>query len=218
MDLKQAYNQLLFWINKITGAWYPPPVLDEKVDMGQLSYYKNCFIKYGTGQRLDDALAPFKKTIPFTTDANGLLTSPADYMDLIDIIPIVNGNRVTCAGINEDEITGRVNSQLIPNTINRPFAEEVTDWNYQLYPKVQQSGLFSYFSRPVKPFFKYTTVSGRVIVYDQAGSTQLQWGDDEITPLLLATLESMGINLNDQQILEFAETKIRQDLLSTMKA
>lgn len=218
MDLQKAYNQLLFWINKYEGAWFPPQVLDEKVDFGQLSYYKNCFIKYGTGQRLDDALAPFKKTVPFTTSSSGLLTSPDDYMDLIDIIPMPDGNRVTCPVLNEDEITGRANSQLIPNTITRPFAEEVTDWNYQLYPRVQQSGLLSYFSRPVAPKFVYTVVSGRVIVYNKSSSTQLAWGDDEITPLLLHTLNTLGINLSDQEIVQFSEMKVQQNLLSTMKA
>lgn len=217
MDLKVAYNQLLFWINKITDSWYPPQVLDEKVDFGQLSYYKNCFIKYGTGQRLDDALAPFKKTVSFTTTPTGLLIVPGDYMDLIDIAAIVETTRVTCPVLNEDEITGRLNSQLIPNSINRPFAEEVTDWNYQLYPQVQQSGLLSYFRRPVAPKFVYTTVSGRVIIYDQVNSTQLEWGDDEVQSVLIFTLKSIGINLSDQEILQFAELSNQQNLLSTLK-
>jgi hypothetical protein len=217
LDLRVAYNQLLFWVNKIQGAYYPPQVLDEKVDFGQLSYYKNCFIKYGTGQRLDDALAPFKTQVAFTTSSTGVLTSPDDYMDLIDIIPIVGTTRVTCPVLNEDEVTGRLNSQLIPVTVNRPFAEEITDWNYQLYPQVQQSGLLSYFRRPAKPVFKYTVISGRVIVYDQAGSTQLEWGDDEIQSLLIFTLKSIGINLSDQEILQFAELTGQQNLLSTLK-
>jgi hypothetical protein len=217
LDLQVAYNIILFWVNEKQGGYYTPAELDGIVDAGQLSYYKNCFIKYGTGQRLDDALAPFKKTVPFTTSNTGLLSSPDDYMDLIDIIPMPGGSRVTCPVLNEDEITGRVNSQLIPNTINRPFAEEATDWNYQLYPKILQTGLFSYFSRPPAPFFKFTTVSGRVIVYDQAGSTQLAWGDDEIQSVLLFTLESIGINLSEADISQFASAKGQQNILSTLK-
>lgn len=214
MDLKVAYNQLLFWVNLSQGLWYPPPELDAIVDKGQLSYYKDCFLKYGTGQRLNDALAPFKKKTPFTTDSNGLLIVPNDYMDLISILP--NG-ALNCPVINDDEIAYRKKSQVIPMSLERPFAEEVENWDYQLYPQVQQSGLLTYFSRPIAPFFKYTTISGRVIVYDQAGSTQLAWGDDEVQPLLIWTLRSIGINVGEKDIQQFADQLNQQDLLSSIK-
>lgn len=217
MDLQVAYNQLLFWVNKSQGLWYSPADLDAIVDSGQLSYYKDCFIKYGTGQRLNDALAPFKKKAPFTTDANGLLTVPGDYMDLIDIRPAVAGIPYECPVLNDDEITGRLKSQVIPNTTSNPFAEEVANWDYQLYPQVTQSGTLTYFSRPPAPFFKYTTVSGRVIVYDQAGSAQLLWGDDEVQPLLIWVLRSVGINVGEKDIQEFADEINKENLLSTLK-
>lgn len=214
MDLKVSYNQLLFWVNLKQGLWYSPEELDAIVHQGQLSYYKDCFIKYGTSQRLNDALAPFKRKPTFTTDANGLLTVPDDYMDLISIRP--NG-ALNCPVLNDDEIAYRLKSQVIPLSLNRPFAEEVQDWNYQLYPQQVQSGVLTYFSAPQPPVFKYTTVGGRVIVYDQAGSTQLVWGDDEIQPLLIWTLRSIGINMGEKDISEFADTLNKEDLLSTIK-
>ena len=217
MDLNQAYNRLLFWVNKYQSAWFPPPELDDLTDFGQLTHYKKCFIKYGTGQRLDDALAPFKVKVPFVTDANGFLTVPDNYMDLIDIQPIVNGNPVTCPVINEDEITNRINSQVNPLSTSAPIAEIVQDWNYQLYPKVLQSGTLSYFMRPPKPFYSYTVVSGRVIVYSASASTQLLWGDDEVNPMLLTVLETMGINLSAADLVQWADGKQQQDMLSVMK-
>lgn len=217
MDLKEAYNFLQFFINQKQGGWYSPEELDSITDKGQLRYYKNCFIKYGTGQRLNDALAPFKKNVAFTTDGNGLLSSPSDYMDLIDIQPYVNGKPVPCPVLNDDERTNRINSQVIPLSISAPFAEEVANWDYQLYPKTTQSGFFAYFMRPPAPVFVYTTVSGRVIVYNQGVSTQLLWGDDEIESVLLCTLESVGINLSEADILQWAAAKNDQNLMSTMK-
>lgn len=217
MDLAVAYNQLNFWINKSQGLWYSPPDLDAIVHQGQLSFYESCFIKYGTGQRLNDALAPFKKTILFTTDANGLLTSPDDYMDLIDIIPSVDGIPQICPVVNDDEVTYRRRSQVIPNTLTAPFAEEITDWNYQLYPMQSQSGKFSYFSEPIPPLFKYTVVSGRVIVYNQAGSTQLAWGSGEVQGVLISTLRSVGINIGENDIQAFAEQANKENLMSSIK-
>lgn len=217
MDLKEAYNRLNFWINKNQGVFLTMPELDSVVDGGQLTYYKNCFIKYGTGQRLNDALAPFKKKAPFTTDVNGLLTVPDDYMDLIDIEPIVASIPYACPVVNDDERTYRLKSQVIPLSVTVPFAEEVENWNYQLYPKVQQSGNLTYFSRPPAPKFVYTVVSGRVIVYNQAASTQLLWGDDEIYMMLACALESVGINMSEQDIQIFAATKVTQDLTSNVR-
>ena len=207
----------MFWINKAQGAFYTPPELDDLVDFGQLAHYKKCFVKYGTGQRLDDALAPFKVKVPFVTDANGLLTVPSNYMDLIDIQPVVSGNVVTCPVINEDEITNRINSQVNPISTSAPIAEIVQDWNYQLYPKVLQSGTLTYFMRPPKPFYSYTVVSGRVIVYNAGASTQLLWGDDEIRPLLITTLETIGINLSAADLVQWADMKDQQNMLSVIK-
>ena len=217
MDLNDAYNYLQFWINKYLGAWYAPGEIDKLVDKGQLSYYKKCFKKYGTGQRLNDALAPFKKKVPFTTDVNGILTTPSDYMDLIDIICTINNGLVTCPVINDDEITNRTNSQLIPVSLTSSFAEEITDWNYQLTPKVQQTGTLSYFSRPVAPQYSYTVVSGRVIVYNAGLSKQLAWGDDEIEEVLLETLSSLGINLLSQEITQWQQIKSEQNMMGIMK-
>lgn len=217
MDLLKAYNILNFFINKAQGAFYSYSELDLMADAGQLTYYKNCFIKYGTGQRLNDALSPFKKKTSFTTDSTGFLSVPDDYMDLINIGPTVDGITVECPVLNDDEITGRRKSQVIPNTTSAPFAEEIENWDYQLYPKVVQTGVLTYFSRPPAPKFVYTTVSGRVIVYDQSASTQLLWGDDEIQSVLIATLRSIGINIGEQDIQQFANQINAENLMSTMK-
>ena len=217
MDLQEVYNRLLFYINKAQGGWYPPEELDRMVDDAQLSYYDDCYVKYGTGERLTDALANFKKKVAFTTDANGLITTPDDYMNLISITPEVGGVPRSCPLVNEDEITYRRNSQIIPNTTSNPFGEIVADWNFQLYPKVQQSGTLSYYGRPVAPKFNYTIVSGRIIIYNQGLSTQLGWPDNEIKPLLMWTLQSIGINLSEQDIQNFGEVKTQQNLLSTIK-
>lgn len=208
MDLQVSYNILNFYINKAQGGFYPPQEIDRIVDVGQLRYYKNCFIKYGTGQRLNDALAPFKKKVTFTTDDNGLLTTPSDYMDLINILP---DGALTCPVINDDELDYRKKSQVIPMSLTRPFAEEIASWDYQLYPQQVQTGILTYFMRPPAPKFVYTTVSGRIIVYDQANSTQLLWGDDEVDSVLIAALESIGINLSESDILQWSIAKNTQN-------
>lgn len=209
MDLKVAYNILNFFINKRQGKWYPPEELDPIADVGQLRYYKNCFIAYGKGQRLNDALAPFKKKVSFTTNSTGLLSVPDDYMDLINI---QTDNSLVCPVLNDDELDFRKKSQVIPPSLTRPFAEEIENWDYQLYPQQQQSGILTYFRRPPTPKFAYTVVSGRVIVYDPINSDQLLWGDDEIQSVLISALESIGINMSEADLLQWDQAKNAQNL------
>jgi hypothetical protein len=225
LDLQEVYNRLLFFINKFQGSWYPPETLDSIVDEGQMSYYKDCYILYGKGQRLTDALAAFKTPFLFTigTTPGGLISTPSQYLDLLSCYTIVmlpDGTTKRCPVplINEDEITGRINSQVIPNTTARPFGELVANWDIQLYPQVPQAGGLSYYARPPAPHFAYTlTNGGRTVVYNQGASTQLAWSDDEINPLLIATLRTIGINMSDREIQAYANQVNQENLMSIMK-
>lgn len=224
MDLQAAYTFLNFWIGKVTGAWYPPETLDLITDRGQMAHYKDCYAQYGTSQRLTDALASFKTTFAFNSGntPGGLIPTPSNYFDLIDLYTIVmdatnTPRRCPVPIINEDEITGRVNSQVIPMSVSKPFGELVGDWDIQLYPQVPQTGVMSYFRRPAAPHFAYTTVSGRVIVYNAGASTQLEWSDTEVDSVLLCTLQSIGINLTPQQLQEWATMREQMNVTSKVK-
>src|SRR5580692_7891933 len=87
MTLDVAYNFLNFWINKFFGSFYPPETLDLIVDRAQMALYNDYYLEFGTSQRLNDALAPFKKTFVFTniTSPGGIVTMPADYQHLLNI-------------------------------------------------------------------------------------------------------------------------------------
>lgn len=219
MTLEEAYNRLNFWINKFTGAWYTPPELDEVVDSGQMSLFSDLKPKYATSQQVKDSLSPFKQTYNFTTvdTVAGIITVPTlnTYQRLNDItISYLDGsttryNQVEV--VNEDERTSRLKSQIDPPTLTEPIAEQIGKGIFQLWPKLPNTGFVTFLRRPVKPFFDYTTVSGRVIVYNNAGSTQLEWLESDWNPVLIKSLESIGINLGEQDILNFAQTKATEN-------
>lgn len=227
MDLQVSYDFLNLCINKQQGVFYSPPQLDSLVDRGQQSLYSDYYPQYGTSERMRDALAPFKtkKLITLVDSPGGFVTYPDDVpdgmmglQDILDfeaIITDVNGNTrpVACPFLNEDERTDRINSQIIPLSTSFPFAETM-DTGFQLYPKQPQAGTLTYLRRPKPPFFKYTVVSGRVIVYDQAGSTQLEWFDKDQNAVLIKALSFIGINISEQDILQYAETKDQQNINS----
>jgi len=113
--------------------------------------------------------------------------------------------------INEDERANRLNSQIDPVTITNPIGEQTAPRYFRIYPASGYDGTVTYLRRPIAPVFAYSVISGRVIVYDEAASTQLEWRDTEVIPLLLKGLSSIGINLTAQEVSQFAELKTQSN-------
>lgn len=220
MNLQEAYNRLSFWINKKTGAWYSPEELDDVADSGQMSLYADLQPIYATSERIKDALAPFKRKWDFTPadTISGIIPIPSNlyFLNLLDvrITYAISGTTryVSLELPNEDEMSGRLNSQIDPVTITSPIGEIESKQYIRVYPTGSgYNGTVTFLRRPVKPNFVYSTISGRVIVYDDAASTQLEWGENWINALLLKSLNSIGINLDDQELQQFSEMKSGQN-------
>lgn len=219
MNISECLDFLNFWINKNTGAYYAPSQLILIIDRAQMSLYEDLQPKYATSQRIKDALAPFKAKYNFTptNTISGTIVVPSnsDFMNLIDVQIQYQISNTTIyyqpTVINEDERALRLNSQIEPVTITNPVAEVIAPRYITLYPTpVAQNGYtgtVTYFRRPVAPVFGYTTVSQRVIVYDPSTSTQLEWSEPWINVILIKALSSVGINISEQDILQFAEVK-----------
>jgi hypothetical protein len=219
LNLQDAYNFLNFFINKYTGNFYPPDELDLVVDRGQMALYTDYQPKYATSQRIKDAMAPFRRVWSFTPSdtVSGVIPVPSNlsYLNLLSItVSYTISDRTIYAPVqmvNEDEIANRLNSQIDPVTVTSPIGEQLSPGFFRLYPLSGYTGNIVFLRRPIKPVFVYTTISERVIVYDDAASTQLEWAETEMDSLLLKSLSTLGINLTDQEITQYAEVKNQQN-------
>ncbi len=227
MNLQESYDFLNFFINKYTGTFYPPNELDLVVDRGQMALYTDYQPKYATSQRIKDALSPFRQRWDFTSTntISGVIPVPSNlnYLNLlaININYDISGRTIYAPVqlVNEDEIGNRLNSQIDPVTVTSPIGEqlspekagEVIQQYFRLYPLSGYTGTITFLRRPVKPNFVYTTISERVIVYDDAASTQLEWRETEMDSVLLKALSTLGINLTDNEIAQYAEVKNQQN-------
>lgn len=221
MDLNDFYQEINFYINKAQGGWYSPPELDLIVDRAQLTLFNRYYLQFATSQRLDDALAPFKVETTFTTLSNGIINMASNYLNLIALYTMVqDADSVTRPKpveiINENQLAIRLNSQVCPVTIYDPIGTILNDYDIQLYPKVVHGGYLHYLRRPAKPFFSYTLVSGRVIVYDVDTSTQLEWGEKDFKSIALIALEELGINLSEADLIQWGAAKNQQNFQSNM--
>ncbi|HET8686200.1 MAG TPA: hypothetical protein VFM18_05985, partial [Methanosarcina sp.] len=187
MTLEEGYNFLNFWVNKYQNSYYTPEELDLIVDRASMSMFSQLRPQYSTSQRMHEALAPFLESYDFDTGSfvSGILSIPAspEFLALLDIqIQFRISNTTVYAGvqiINKDERANRLNSQIDPVTVTSPVAEVVGLGRYRLYPTAgggnTYTGTVNYFRRPAKPNFVYTLISGRVVVFDENASTNLDW-------------------------------------------
>lgn len=219
MDLNDAFEFLNFWINKKTNSWYTVPELEILVDRGQMSFYSDIKPRYATSQLVKDILSPFRAVYNFTTSdtVSGFIVVPSNsnYLDLLDIqIYYTISDRTIYYPVklvNEDERANRLNSQIDPVTVTNPIGEQYAPRYFRLYPTSGYNGSVTYLRRPAAPVFAYTIISGRVVVYDQAASTQLEWRDSDVNAILLKALQSVGINLSDQEVANFAQIKTQEN-------
>jgi hypothetical protein len=236
MNIKEAVDYLNFWIRKERGAFYTIEESVNIIDIAQNAYFNDIMPKYATSQIVKDTLQPFKETVAFspTTTTNGRITvNDINYYDLLDCtIQYIQNGRDTFYSIkmtNEDELADKLNSQINPPIPTAPVGQMFTTrdanqnvlYQIQLYPRQDiYDGFINYMRRPIKPIYGYTIVGGRNIVYNPTlynpvtnpgGSRQLEWRNNDITMILLKALSSLGINLSDQEVSQFAELKNQQN-------
>jgi hypothetical protein len=230
VTLQEAYSVLNFWINKYLGSYFTPSELDTIVDRGQMALYTDLQPKYATSQRVKDALSPFRETWSFTPSStiSGYLPVPTNlnFLNLLDVqieVPISGRTLyVPVTMVNEDERALRLNSQIDPVTSSSPIGEitkpsSTASAMIKIWPLQGYTGVVTFLRRPVKPYFAYTTISERVIVYDETSSVQLEWRETEIDAVLLKALASAGINLTDQEVSQFAEMKNQNNFFGVNK-
>ena len=215
MNISEALDFLNFWIGKEKGAYFTVSELENLLDNGQMAYYSDIKARYATSQLIKEILSPFKRNYDFTPSdtISGYIVIPSDsdYLDLLSLqIQYQISNTtvyVAVPVVNEDERADKLRSQVDPVTITSPFAEMFIPRFIKLYPTAGYTGTATYLKRPIRPVFAYTLISGRAIVYDPVNSVQMEWRVTEQVPVLLKALSSMGINLSDQQVSQFAEIK-----------
>ena len=215
MDLQTVHNKIYLLANKEQHFW-PHETLDDVLHSASLWKFNEYAAAYGVTQLLHVALAPFKVNYPFNTGntPSGLITLPATYERLLSFyIQYTDGVVRTkdVKEVNEDELGGRLDSQLKPVTITSPIYTETSKGNIQLYPQQPNSGYLFYLRTPVKPAFVYT-VSGRTVTYNSAGSTQLEWNDTTINQLVIKAVQLLGVNIEAIPLVQYTELKDQQKI------
>jgi hypothetical protein len=225
MDIKVVHDIILFYLNKAQNGYVSHDEIDAVLDKAQLAlfnqYHTNPKLPsqaqaalYGESQRIDDALSAFKARYNFTNmdTPSGIITMPSNYLHLLSLYTTVYNSQLgrnIYSGVqvlSEEELIERLESQVIPVSLEDPIAIMNSQNRIQLFPEQGQTGGVYYLRRPAVPAFVYTQ-SGRTITYNQGGSTQLEWRDFDINNIISIALSYYGLNLSSQEVMQFAQVK-----------
>jgi hypothetical protein len=228
MDLKVIHDTILFYLNKEQNGFVTHGEIDNVLDKAQLvlfnQYHTNPKLPskaqaalYGESQRIDDALSIFKSKYTFTalTSPSGVITLPSDYMHLLSCFTTVYNGTLSrnvysaVQVLSEEELIERLESQVIPVSVDDPIAIMNNQNKIQLFPETGQIGGVYYLRRPVAPVFVYSQ-SGRTVTYNQAGSTQLEWRDFDVNNIISIALSYYGLNLSSAEVMQFAQLKTQE--------
>jgi hypothetical protein len=228
MTIKAVHDIILFYLNKAQQGYITHEEIDSVLDRAQLAlfnqYHTNpklpsnvALSVYGDSQRIDDALSPFKVNQTFINQTS--ITLPSDYMHLLSLYTTTYNSslgRNTYNGVqilDEQELILRLESQIIPVSIDDPIAIMAANNTIQLFPNTAQSGGYYYFRRPKAPKFNYT-ISNRVVteIFNQGVSTSidLEWREFDISNIICIALSYYGLNIKSADVIQFAQTKTQE--------
>lgn len=202
MDISQIHDWINFVTNKEQAAYFSPKEIDDSLDRAQMKYFNELYSSYATSEKTQDALSPFKAQYNFLTDdsAGGILNLPATYQYLLGLQTVVQdgGNTIypSVKVIAEDALAQRLSSHARKVSASKPIATITGKAKIQLYPKQAMAGSAFYLRRPVAPVYGYTIVSGD-ITYNAGTSTQMEWGESELSEIMIRAIEYLGVSMSD---------------------
>lgn len=204
-NISQIVDFIQYIVRKERGVFITPAQATANLDAAQLDCFEDWFDLYGRTQDIHDALIPFRIPYQTTSDANGIVTFPADYVHILGS-PYITSSYEPIRFYNEDEWPNAVNSQLRPATTTKPIAIDTSD-GFDMYPNATYTVRFVYLRRPVTPV--YATIvggsNGRTLLYDAANSVQLEWNDAFVNKIIAVSLKYTGINMDEDKIVAFGE-------------
>jgi hypothetical protein len=218
----------LFFQNNILATAPSTGTTITVLDTSSLSIGEVVIVSNGTGEFQPDTIITsiidshtftvnYEPIFPIATNDIINVWIYREYLNLLDIT-ITYPNAIGGTGYysvkmtNEDELADKLNSQINPPSATAPVGVMSRRKFIQLYPNnTGYSGFVNYMRRPKKPVYGYSVVGGRSIVYNPSQSVQLEWKDTDVNFILLKALSSIGINLSDAEVSQFAQLKSQEN-------
>lgn len=217
MRIDHVYDRIVYILRKERNGFVSIDDFNLIATLANIDVFNDYYSSIPKGQKTHDALSPFKAKYNFTPVLSpaGVVTLPAEYAHLISGYTTVSGSQRPIIFPEEDELPYALTSALRPVSINYPLGDETELGVIQLYPEQGQTGRIWYYEQPngddgdENPTYAFT-LNGRTITYDAANSVQFKFSETYITKIIAKCLTYFGVNLSDQQVLQYGLLKDKE--------
>lgn len=219
MDIKEFHDLFRFILNRENGGWFSPEEIDVLAGRAEMELFKLMIKGYSITQDFSDALSPFiVPSVNLISDSKGVVGVGSDYQKLLGLW-IMGYNTIAKSEIpisvrmlTPAELSEALGSHLNQPDAYHPVAASNGVGSFKIYPETSYKVIISYLRSPKAPLFKYTTDPNnpRTINYDEAGSTHIEFRDQEINSVLVRALQMAGVNISDQMIIQYTTMKERE--------
>lgn len=158
-------------------------------------------VQFGMNESVRQRLTPFiQRAVPLTIDSSGFAPYPADYQQM-DAMLTTTLNRVRFVAQHKEY--SYINSQIDPVATNPIYL--IVDSGFQFYPTTLGSALLSYVRTPktINWGFVPDAITG-LPVYAAGSSTDPEWYDVDCLDVIVRALAIFGVNLQLQQVEQYA--------------
>lgn len=208
MTIQEIHTFINDLLMKELGSYETPIQIDTALDRSQMKVFNRFLPLYDTSEEAQNALAPFKKTLSFSTGVDGKYTiDPSENFMRVNswgtVFTDVTGSKTREIDFKHDDEWDRAkSSQLRKPTTSRPIAVRNGLGSIELFPAAVYAGTVRILRRPVKPEYQFDQ-TGRVITY--IGAVELEWADNFQNEIILGSLTFLGLNLGDDRLIQIVE-------------
>lgn len=156
-------------------------------------------------ERIEIKISPFIKTTTLAVAA-GFATRPSDFSYLLAFR--ISGADVK--HINKNQIP-TVNDNVIdpPSIVNNCYYYTPYGVQYKFFPITVTSVDMDYLGMPSDILWAYTIDGAGRQVYNPGGSTQPQWGQEEIIEITERALKKLGVSYKDGDMAQYGNSVIQ---------
>lgn len=231
MTLFEIYDMVRLIANKdFDGNIVTPERFNQLIKVVNLELFRN---KYGLPEEYQpgrpipleyadvtlkntDDLKRFRVSLINTPVTSGVMAYPSNYAHrdtiVYNFVKNIDGVNTTLPReveiLRESQLAERLGNYTKRPTTQNPCGV-VRSGGVYIYPTTITEVDFYYYRFPVDPEFAYVQGDG-YITYNSASSTEFEWPSDEHFILTKMILSLVGINLREADLVNFAETKLKQ--------
>lgn len=199
--IKQIHDLVNLAIDKGVTDYIPNSKVDDAIDQGQMGLFRELLQQHPRTKRIRNYLLPFetKESITITALVGDI---DATFEHEIEAWVTVSSVNYPISIKESGFYRRRVLDKVDPPSTTNLFATIYNDSGFKIEVSNQVSPIIlRYFRRPVKPVYATTEVDSQ-LVYDDAGSTDVEWSDLVHDILMERTFKVLGLNLREIQVMQ----------------